>query len=156
MFVSNFPPHILLLPFVCRYFSWMRLLRSVPFNADCCKSFEADYKSKLAINFSPWRRKKGAQFRIAPHLGISTSTWTDPRVPLPHLCPWKTPKPAHAYTHLHKKACKYFYRCELILFRWLLHVAAAFCICILYFVLRNAVHHIAHVNKYCAWSQSFY
>lgn len=52
MFVSVCRPLTpLFLAFVCRYFSWRCLLRSVLFNADCCKSFEADYKSKLAVNF---------------------------------------------------------------------------------------------------------
>lgn len=51
--IGSSPP-LVLFPFlfVCWYFWWRRCLRSAPFNADCCKSFEADYKSKPAVNFS--------------------------------------------------------------------------------------------------------
>lgn len=92
MFVSVYPP-LILLSFLCRYFSWRCLLRSVPFNADCRDSFEADYKSKLAVNFSPWRRKTGVLFGIAPLWRISSPTWADLRAGAPtdqllsHLAP---------------------------------------------------------------------
>lgn len=96
---------LLLFSFICRYFSWRSRLRSVPFNADCRKSFEADYKSKPAVNFfSPWRRKGRAvwdNFTLGGDLCPPKCGWSEGILLVMSLSgPWKSSKQKMTNTYL--------------------------------------------------------